>query len=81
MQDRVPATLTLSENMDTKDKTVPTNFVTTANSPTISMRTIKHAEGSYTVELIVSGLRNEQQAEAAMTHLQRALCGSEIASH
>lgn len=47
-------------------------------APTISMRSIELPEGGYAVELIVSGLPNKQQAEAAMAHLERMLCGSEI---
>lgn len=45
------------------------------------MRRIKQSEGSYAVELVVSGLPSEQQAEAAMAHLQRVLCADEISTN
>jgi hypothetical protein len=48
---------------------------------TISMRWLKHEDGSYGVELLVSGLTSEAQAEAAMVHLQRTLCGQEISTN
>lgn len=48
---------------------------------TITMRWLKHGDGSFGVELLVNGLTSEAQAEAAMAHLQRTLCGQEIATH
>jgi hypothetical protein len=44
---------------------------------TISMRPVRYEE-SWGVELIVSGLSSEQQAEAAMQHMQRLFCAGEI---
>ena len=51
--------------------------------PTISMRKFgfRHPnrdDGSYGVALTVTGLTSEQQAEAAMVHMQRLFCGAEI---
>ena len=47
-------------------------------TPTISMRQVRYEDGSYGVELTVTGLFNEQQAEAAMAHMQRLFCGAEV---
>lgn len=46
--------------------------------PTISMRQLNLGDGSYGVELTVTGLTSEQQAAAAMLHMQRLFCGAEI---
>ena len=50
------------------------------NNPmaTISMRPVRYEDGSYGVELTVTGLSSEQQAEAAMQHMQRLFCAAEI---
>jgi hypothetical protein len=45
---------------------------------TISMRPVRYEDQSWGVELIVSGLSSEQQAEAAMQHMQRLFCAGEI---
>lgn len=45
---------------------------------TISMRPVRYEDGSYGVELTVTGLANEQQAEAAMQHMERLFCAEEI---
>jgi len=44
----------------------------------ISMRPVRYEDGSYGVELSVTGLVSEQQAEAAMLHIQRMFCAAEI---
>ena len=49
-----------------------------ASAPTISMRQLHLDDGGYGVALTVTGLASEQQAEAAMLHMQRLLCGAEI---
>lgn len=49
--------------------------------PIISMRSLRQADGSFAVELTVSGLASERQAQGALAHLQRVLCGDEISSH
>lgn len=46
--------------------------------PTITMHPVKFEDGSFGVELIVTGLADEQQAETAMLHMQQVLCGQEI---
>jgi len=46
--------------------------------PTISLSKVQHDDGSFGVELIVSGLTSEAQANAAMDHLERTLCGPEF---
>lgn len=51
---------------------------TTATPAAISMRTVRHDDGSYGVELTVTGLASEEQAEAAMQYMQRLFCGQEI---
>ncbi len=45
---------------------------------TISMKLVQCEDGSWGVELVVSGLSSEQQAEAAMIHMQRLFCAGEI---
>lgn len=46
---------------------------------TISMRPVQYTDdGSWGVELTVTGLASEQQADAAMLHMQRLFCGDEI---
>jgi hypothetical protein len=45
----------------------------------ISMRTVQFTDdGSWGVELTVTGLVSEKQAEAAMQHMQRLFCAEEI---
>lgn len=51
------------------------------HTPTISMRPVRYEDGTYGVELTVTGLASEQQAEAAMQHMQRLFCGHEIGEH
>lgn len=50
-------------------------------TPSISMRWVQQEDGSYAVEMMVSGLASQQQAEAAMLHLQRKLCDGELTSN
>ncbi len=45
---------------------------------TISLRHVRYEDGSYGVEMTVTGLASEQQAEAAMQHMQRLFCADEI---
>lgn len=45
---------------------------------TISMRPVRYEDGSYGVDVNVTGLKSEQQAELAMQHMQRLFCGQEI---
>ena len=46
--------------------------------PTISMQVVKLEDGTFGVSLIVAGLSSKSQAEAAMAHMERQLCGQEI---
>jgi len=46
--------------------------------PIISIRCIKNGDGNYCVELLVSGLATEAQAENAMAHMQRLFCAQEV---
>ncbi|OHV93728.1 hypothetical protein AKG95_28665 (plasmid) [Janthinobacterium lividum] len=52
--------------------------IKSTTSWTLSMRWVRHAEGEYAVELTLSGLTSEQQAEAAIAHMQKMLCGPEF---
>lgn len=61
--------------MPTCTKSQTADFVSV---PTISMRQLHLDDGSYGVALTVTGLASEQQAEAAMAHMQRLFCGAEI---
>ena len=47
----------------------------------ISMKSVQHPDGSYSVELTVTGLSSEDQANAVMQHMQRLFCGEEINEH
>jgi hypothetical protein len=47
-------------------------------APTISMKWVRYDEGHFGVELVVTGLESQQQAETAMAHMERQLCGTEI---
>ena len=45
----------------------------------ISLRTFQNDEdGSFGVEVLVSGLENQQQADNAMNFIQSAICGKEL---
>lgn len=46
--------------------------------PMISMRIIPAEDGTFTVELDVTGLKDEAQAEAAMLHMQNLFCGEQF---
>lgn len=46
--------------------------------PTFSMRPVKYEDGSWGVSVQVTGLVSEQQAEAAMQHMQKLFCGAQI---
>jgi hypothetical protein len=47
-------------------------------APTFSMQPIEYPDGSWGVTVYVTGLATQQQAEAAMNHMQRLFCGAEI---
>lgn len=49
--------------------------------PTISMRTVLYEDGSYGVEMTLTGLADEQQAQAALLHIQNLFCGTEVPEH
>lgn len=46
--------------------------------PTASIGADQHLDGSFSVTLTVSGLTSQEQANAAIEHMQRLLCGEEI---
>lgn len=46
--------------------------------PTISIRCVQFIEGSWGVELTVTGLTTEQQSEAAALHMERLFCAEPI---
>jgi len=46
--------------------------------PTFSMQPVKYEDGSWGVSVQVTGLASEQQAEAAMAHMQKLFCGAQI---
>lgn len=46
--------------------------------PTITMRPVQYPDGSWGVELTVTGLVSEKQAEAAMLHMGRLFCAAPI---
>ena len=48
---------------------------------TFSMRPVRYEDGSFCVEVTVTGLVSEQQAEAVINHMQKLFCGAEIAAH
>lgn len=54
------------------------NEKTPAPRPTISMHWIRLEDGSYGVQLLVTGLSSQAQAEAAMDHMQQLMCGQQI---
>lgn len=49
--------------------------------PTFSMQPVRYEDGSWGVTVRITGLTSEQQAEAAMTHMQKLFCGAEHAAH
>lgn len=45
---------------------------------TITMRPVQYPDGTWGVELTVTGLTSEKQAEAAMLHMERLFCAGKI---
>lgn len=45
--------------------------------PVASLKWDAAGDGTFYAQLTVSGLRSEQQAQAAVAHLQRLFCGEE----
>mgnify|MGYP006347041327 CR=1 FL=1 len=48
-----------------------------ALEPVASLKWDGSADGTYFAQLTVSGLRSEQQAQAAVAHMRRLFCGQE----
>lgn len=48
---------------------------------TISMRHVRYADGSFGVDVSVTGLESEKHAELAMQNMQRLFCGEAISEH
>lgn len=53
-------------------------FPVQAPAPTFSTQPVKYEDGSWGVTVQVTGLTSEQQAEAAMQHMQKLFCGAQI---
>ncbi len=51
---------------------------TLRNVPTISIGVDKSEDGTFTAQMIVTGLETFAQANAAAEHMQRLFCGDEI---
>ncbi len=51
---------------------------TQAPVPTFSMQPVRYEDGTWGVTVQVTGLTSEQQAEAAMQHMQNLFCGAQI---
>lgn len=49
--------------------------------PTITMRWVKLDDNNFGVELLVSGLKDEAQAHAAMAHMERLFCAAPISEN
>lgn len=49
--------------------------------PAFSMQSVKYEDGSWGVSVQVTGLTSEQQAEAAMQHMQKLFCGASISEN
>lgn len=45
---------------------------------TITLRTVKLPDGSWSAQMIVTSLPSEEVADAAVAHMQRLFCGAEI---
>jgi hypothetical protein len=45
---------------------------------TTTLRTERMPDGSWVAHMLVTGLPNEQTADAAVAHMQRLFCGEEI---
>lgn len=48
-----------------------------ALEPVVTLKWDAEEDGTYTAQMTVSGLRCEQQAVAAVAHMQRLFCGNE----
>jgi hypothetical protein len=48
---------------------------------TVSIQWVKYEDGSYGIELVISGLNSLEEAEAGIDHIERKLCGQPIATH
>lgn len=56
----------------------PMNHNEAIATPTISMQSVQHEDGSWGVNLYVTGLQSEKHADAALDHMARLFCGAEI---
>ena len=45
---------------------------------TITMRVVQYLDGTWGVQLELTGLASEKQAQAGMHHMERMLCAGEI---
>lgn len=54
-----------------------TNAPAAALEPVASLKWDADGEGTFYAQLTVSGLQSEQQAQAAVAHMQRLFCGQE----
>lgn len=53
----------------------------TKAEPDLSMNWVQYPDGSYGVEIYLTGFSSKAEAEAAMDHVQRQLCANEIPTH
>ena len=56
----------------------PPQLVAVEQTPTFTLRTVCYDDASYGVELTITGLASEQQAKAAVVHMERLFCGQEM---
>lgn len=54
-----------------------TSAPTAALEPVASLKWDADGDGTFYAQLTVSGLQSEQQAQAAVAHMQRLFCGQE----
>ena len=45
---------------------------------TITMRIVQYQDGTWGVQLELTGLTSEKQAQAGMQHMEKMLCSGEI---
>lgn len=46
--------------------------------PVITITPVKYIDGSYGANMIIVGLKTEDEAKAAAAHMQRLFCGEEM---
>jgi len=64
--------------LEVDDVTDTSDFFETGGDSLLATRVLSAIAHEYAVELTLSGLTSEQQAEAAIAHMQKMLCGPEF---